>query len=175
MGYNGQNEAGTLSTPPQLRSLHIRPIAPCTYSNNENGLKNWPHGEPTIMGSYLRTQFGVREADPRMGPPQTQRYKKHFEIHKGRKTSSKLGPLGGPTRNTFCINGPNSGSARWTPKWGRPGHGLSKNLAWVTPKGENEPKTGATLWSQFGVHEAGKPHKGQVSQTSMQNSIMGAS
>lgn len=127
------------------------------------------------MGSYLRTQFGVREADLRMGPPRTRRYKKHFEIPKGRKTNSKLGPPGGPTRNTFCINGPNSGSARRTPKWGRPGHGLFKNLAWVTPKGENDPKTGATLWPQFGVHQAGKPHKGHVSKTSMQNSIMGAS
>ena len=78
---------------------------------------------------------------PQNGPaPDTAMQKTRLENPRAEKRAQNWGRLPAPPVHIFCSHGPVSGSARWTPKWGRPGHGDSKNLAWASPKIKAGPK-----------------------------------
>ena len=162
---NGEIKAGTFSHFSKPRSLHIPPPAPPPHIFRErNESNNLSFGEPTTMEFV--------SADPIRGPPNgpqncpapdTAMQKKRLENPRAEKRAQNWGRLAAPPVHIFCSHGPVSGSARRTPKWGRPGHGDSKNLAWAITENESGPKTGATRWPQFGVRQAGsKPHNGHA-------------
>ena len=72
------------------------------------------------LDSKLRTHFGVRQADPKMGPPRTRRSICFgVGILENKKRPPNWGRLAAPFADIFYIGGPILGSARRTPKWGR--------------------------------------------------------